>query len=386
MTPALAAYYGLTALAAPFMLVLSQKGLPRGRRRERFGLASVPKKTGLTWVSAASLGELRAVLPLLPALGPTLVTTQTTTAAQLAATEGLRHQFTPIDTPAATTAFLRTWQPSAAVFVESEVPPRMIRRLARQGIPTALIGARASKTRAKLPKSMSEVLSTLSVLTASTPEVAQELGDLGLTVIATEDLKAATDPTPVPTDLLERWKHVSDRPLWLAASTHPGDETRALHAHQALLADHPNALLCLAPRHPERFADVAADIDLPFSRQSAGDVPTSEQQVHLIDTMGDLPLFYTLCPVTLLGGSFDTLGGHTPFEPARYGSHVLTGPDVAHHMSAFSEVPHTVTTAKDLAKAVQEKWATPRPDPIEPTPAAKTKAALLEMINSVPGQ
>ncbi|WP_147124507.1 3-deoxy-D-manno-octulosonic acid transferase [Shimia ponticola] len=384
MTPALAAYYGLTALAAPFLLVRSQKGLPRGRRRERFGIASVPAQQGLVWVSAASVGELRAVLPLLPALGPTLVTTQTTTAAAIAAEEGLLHQFTPIDTPAATTAFLRTWRPKAAVFVESEVPPRMIARLARIGIPATLIGARASKTRDRLPKSMTEILSRLSVITASTPEVERELTAMGLPVAATEDLKAGTATKAVSPDLLVQWNTIRQRPIWLAASTHPGDEERILRAHRSILSDHPDALLCLAPRHPDRSAEVLDKIDLPVTRQSAGDVPSSDTQVHLIDTMGDLPLFYTLCPVTLLGGSFDTLGGHTPFEPARYGSHVLTGPDVAHHLSAFAEVPHTVTSPRDLARAVQDKWKTQRPAPIAPMSATKTRDALLQMIDAVP--
>ncbi|MEM1302246.1 MAG: glycosyltransferase N-terminal domain-containing protein, partial [Pseudomonadota bacterium] len=234
-TPALAAYFGLTALASPLMLSRSQRNIAPNRHSERSGIPTIPIKAGLTWVSAASVGELRAVLPLLPALGPTLLTTQTATAADLAETQGLLHQFTPIDTPAATTSFLRNWQPRAAVFVESEVPPRMITRLASQGIPTALIGARASKTRAKAPKSMANILSQLAVITASTPAVTDELTSLGLSVTATEDLKAALPTEPVPQAKLNKWTEVQQRPIWLAASTHPGDETVVLKAHQQVL-------------------------------------------------------------------------------------------------------------------------------------------------------
>lgn len=383
MTPALAVYLGVTRICAPFLARISGQRIPQERRCERLGIPTQPVKTGGVWVSAASLGELRAVVPLLADLTPGLVTTQTDTGADLCATLGLRHQYTPIDTPGAVQNFLSNWQPKAAIFVESEAPPRMIRALKARRIPTAVIAARASKTRSRLPRTMAQILGNCDVLTASSTAVAEELRGLGLRVDAVEDLKASAvhEASELPDD----WLPLRSRPSWLAASTHPGDEARVLAAHQVLLDRHPDALLYLAPRHPQRFNDVAQTIDTPFTRQSLGEKPTNSA-VHLVDTMGDLPLFHQLAPVSLMAGSFDTLGGHSPFEAARFGSHVVTGPDIANHRAAYAQVIHTKTTPETLASTVEHLWSVDKPAPFQPQKPEATARALAQMIHPMPGQ
>lgn len=378
MHPALLAYLGLTRLLAPVLLRHAAAATPPDRRAERWGTPSMAPRAGALWVSAASVGELRAVAPLLPGLCDVLVTTQTQSAAVLCAELGLLHQFSPVDAPRAVGAFLDAWQPRAAVFVESELPPRMIRALTRSGVPLALIGARPSRTRSRFPRAMAELLAPFSIITAATEAVAEELRALGLGVDIVEDLKSAALAPALPGSALEAWADMGSRPIWLAASTHAGEEAAVLAAHDTLRRTHPNALLILAPRHTERATEVAALVaNAPPSRQSRGELPGGA--VHLVDTMGDLPLFYALAPVTFLGGSLVAKGGHSPYEPALYGSHVLTGSHIANHRAGFAAIPNRVVTAQDLAEAVAAAWQTPRPAPWQPQEAARTRAALLTL-------
>lgn len=355
------------------------RDLPTARHAERLGKPTGPVERGMTWVNAASVGELQAVLPLLPDLGNCLVTTHTHTAAAIAEDAGCRHQFTPIDSPRAVTTFLNTWAPNRAVFVEAEMPPRLIRALAARRVPLALVAARPSKTRARVPRTAARLLGTCQVMTAASDEVAQELAGLGLRVNAVEDLKASAPTIPIAPNLRAKWAPIAKRPAWIAASTHEGEDAAILAAHQKLRKTHPNALLILAPRHPGRAealcALAKAQFGLPASRQSVEDNPTVAP-VHVVDTMGELPVFHEMTAVTFLGGSFVDVGGHSPYEAARYGTHILTGSGIANHAPGYAEIPHRITTPATLAQDVLACLEMPRPAPLAPRPPSATLAAL----------
>ncbi|MEL6609988.1 MAG: glycosyltransferase N-terminal domain-containing protein [Pseudomonadota bacterium] len=392
MTPVLAAYLGATALGAGALLRRAGRETPADRIGEREGRATIEAVPGVIWVSAASLGELRSVLPLIAGRDDVLVTTQTRTAADATRNAGLRHQFTPLDTPDATTRFLDTWSPRATVFVESEVPARMVRRLAEAGTPMALIGARPSRTRARAPKTMAGLLSHMGVITAASPTVATELKGLGLTVAAVEDLKAASvAPSPDAADLAAWQAALAGRKVWMAASTHEGEEEIALAAHGAQGthgahgahgaqgAQGDDALLLLAPRHPERFAAVAA-LCPHATRSSKRERPQPETRVHLVDQMGALPLFYALSHTVFLGGSLVGRGGHNPYEPAQFGCHILTGPHIRNHQPGYEALPHHPVNSESMAKTVARLWDMEPPAAFAPREAAATKAALTALL------
>jgi len=157
-------------------------------------------------------------------------------------------------------------------------------------------------------------------------------------------------------------QHLNGRPVWLAASTHPGEEEKVLDAHaQALRVNH-RLLLILVPRHPNRAEEIAALIDrhkCSYARRSEGDCPDADTQVYLADTLGEMGLWYRLSPISFVGGSLEPIGGHNPFEPAALGSAILHGPYVTNFVDIFQRLSgagaaRLVTSPGSLAEAVND--------------------------------
>lgn len=326
------------------------------RLHERFGRPSLPRPVGaLVWLHAASVGESLSLLPLIAGLRKSrpdleiLVTTGTLTSARLMAErlpEGAAHQFAPIDTAPAISAFLDYWRPTLLALTESELWPTMLREARRRGVSTVLLSARVSETSARnwrwAPRSIRALLGCFDLILPQTEAIAERFAALGAapgSLRVAGALKEAATPLPVAEEELEALRAVlGARPRWLAASTHPGEEAPAIEAHVALKETRPRLLTLIAPRHPHRAEAVAAMVEergLRLKRRSDGDWPDDATEVYLIDTLGELGLWYRLAPIVFLGGSLAPVGGHNPLEPARLGAAILHGPNVHNFLEDF---------------------------------------------------
>ena len=342
-----------TALAAPALFFSErrrarERGIAPERLSERFGHASQPRPAGpLIWLNAVSVGEAKAAATLMQSLAAQnqppnlLLTTTTATAAQVVAPllpKGAIHQYLPLDTPAPVRRFLDHWMPDVVGFVESDIWPRLVVESHKRGARLALINTRLSdktlRRWAKVAGLVTHVLSRMSLVTTARADMADAIAPyLTCPVTLTADLKSAP-AAPQEVDSTE----FGPRKVWLAASTHEGEEALALSAHRQLRQTHPEALLILAPRHPERFDEAAQAVKgsgLRVARRSEGAQVGPEHAVYLADTLGEMAQWYHAAPVTFLGGSTKDHGGHNPFEPAQAGSYVVSGPDVTNAKAAF---------------------------------------------------
>jgi 3-deoxy-D-manno-octulosonic-acid transferase len=327
-----------------------------GRLAERRGIDATPRPAGrLFWLHAASVGETVSILPVLTALTArapdltVLLTTGTVTSARLLARRleaGLEdhvlHRFVPLDVPAWVARFLDHWRPDAAAFVESELWPNLLFASRRRGIPVMLLNARMSVRSLAgwrlVPGLARAVLGCFACVQARSPADAARLEALGAaSVSAPGDLKFAAPPLPADAAELERLRDLlAGRPVWLAASTHPGEEALIFATHRALAPAHPGLLTILVPRHPERGAEIAAMADgIPLHRRSLGAAPP-DQGVWLADTLGELGLWYRLAGIAFVGRSLlPPGGGQNPLEPARLGCAVAVGPHVGNFLDAI---------------------------------------------------
>ena len=360
-TPLLRAY----ALAARALMPLAYRrsaaklaahDVAPARIAERLGRATEARPDGrLLWFHAASVGESLSVLRLIEHLGTILpdtaflITTGTATSAQIIAGRmppRCRHQFAPLDSPAAVARFLDHWHPDAGVMVESELWPNLLRAAGSRAIPLALLNARISDRSARgwsrVSNTARVLLSHFGMVHCQDARTAAHLHALGHASAAQgANLKAMAGPLPHdPADLAALQGTLGERPVWAMASTHPGEEDIALAAHRALLEAHPDALLILVPRHPERAERIEDDITragLDHARRGTGGSIGAEA-VYLADTLGEMGLWVRLAPIVCLGGSFVPVGGHNPFEVAHGGAAVLHGPLYANFAEAYAQM------------------------------------------------
>lgn len=385
LTALLRAYLGVTALAPGLLTRLARKGhAAQGaapeRLAERVGHASAARPEGpLVWFHAASVGEVASSLDLARDLeratgARLLFTTTTATGAETLARRLPQaiHQFQPVDTPASVGAFLDHWRPDLACLMENDLWPRLMIETDRRAIPIAVINARASRSRTRAPRAIGALLSRAALISTQDAATAAQMRGLGLDqaqIMDTGDLKAAASPLPADPAALEALRQaIGTRPVWAAASTHPGDEGAVIAAHRAALREHPDLLLILIPRHPARGAELdqrLGQAGFGIARRSAGAVPEADTQIYLADTLGEMGLFYRLTPLVFLGGSFGPEGGHNPYEPAMLGAAVLHGPGIANFRQAYaglaqSGVALRVLDGADLGRQVSRLTASPQ--------------------------
>lgn len=408
LPPALTLYRAATRLAAPLVPGLlarrARKGKEdAGRRHERLGHPDRPRPEGsLVWMHGASVGEslvLASLADVLLARRPdlsVLVTSGTTTSAGLLARrlpEGAFHQYVPVDTPAAARRFIAHWRPDLAVFAESELWPNLIVETARHGTPMALVNARMNdasiRSWRQRPATARWLLGRFAWIGAADTRTRDGLEDLtGHPVALAGNLKLEAKPAAPDAAELERVRTaLGNRRVWLAASTHEGEDAIVLDAHRHLLAEHPGALLILAPRHPERADAVArliADHGLSAVRRSQGRLPDAHCTVWLADTLGEMMLWYALAPASLVAGSLvPDIGGHNPVEASRAGTAVITGPHTASFDDLFAAYRRhgavlDAASADEIASAVNRVWAGqgPRPETAEAALAEASGNAL----------
>ncbi|WP_372611656.1 3-deoxy-D-manno-octulosonic acid transferase [Aquicoccus sp.] len=381
--PALRGWLALTWALQPVLPLLLRRRLRRGKEdegrwREKLGHASAPRPGGrLVWLHAVGLGEvlaLRGLIARMANLEPDLqflVTSNTLGSARALARNmppRTLHQFAPLDAPGPARRFLDHWRPDLSIWAEQELWPGLVFRADRAGIPLALVNARmndaARARRQQVGAIYRDILPRFALVSAQDARSAANLATLGTPMVRCDgSLKSIAPPLaddPAQRALLEAG--IGGRPLWLAASTHAPDEELVLAAQERLLARAAETLLILAPRLPGRGEDVAAAIrtrGLKLARRSAGEAITSDTQVYLADTLGEMGLFYRSAPVAFIGGSMGAVEGHNPWEAAALGTAILHGPRLANFAADYAaladaQAAQLVDTPDTLAKAVTD--------------------------------
>jgi 3-deoxy-D-manno-octulosonic-acid transferase len=324
------------------------KELP-DRWHEKLGEPGQSRPDGpLIWLHAVGLGETLALRGLIAAMAARsdaqfLVTSTTRTSAEVLAANlppRTRHQFLPLDAPAYLNRFLDHWRPALSVWAEQDLWPRAVVETAARGIPLALVNARmnadAYVRRRRWRGLYADLFARFRLVTAQDPDTARHLQALGATgVRTTGSLKAAAPPLSAdPRALAAAREVLVGRQPVLLASSHPEDEVALF---SALRAAPRRPLILIAPRDPHRGAEIAAraaEHGLTSTRRSAGQGPTAD--LWITDTFGEMGLWYRLCPVSLIGGTFGPTEGHNPWEPAALGSAILHGPRIANFATDFA--------------------------------------------------
>ncbi|QTF92748.1 lipid IV(A) 3-deoxy-D-manno-octulosonic acid transferase [Halomonas sp. BM-2019] len=357
----------------------SRGGAGESPRTLRLGrIPETPPGERMLWLHCASVGEVLAARPLIEALlarypaHRLTLTTMTATGAEraraLAAARDdarLISRFIPLDFPAAAARFVSRLRPELALLFETELWPNLMAACRRRGVPVAVVNGRLSprafRGYRRLRPLMREALACVDWLAAKSSADAERFEWLGMArertaVVGSLKFDIATDDTVIGVSQRLRTR-LGERPVWVAGSTHEGEETRLLAAHARLRESYskpcPEALLVLVPRHPQRFDAVAAlcaRAGMRVARRSRGEWPTGECAVYLGDTMGDLLALYGAADLAFVGGSLVPIGGHNLLEPAALGVPVLTGPELAN----FAEVAETLLAADALVEVADE--------------------------------
>jgi len=392
-------YILLYTLLLPLLLLRllwRSRRAPAYRQRwwQRLGWVAAAPPGGI-WLHAVSVGEVVAAAPLLRALQAqhlslaiTVTTTTPTGAARLRQLFGdilhkdtlhggtLRSCYSPYDWPPALALFLSRIRPQLMVVMETELWPVTIAACRLLDIPVVLANGRLSQNSAagyaRLSWLVEPMLRWLHV-TAQHDSDGRRFLDLGLppsqlqvTGSVKYDIAIDAAQRAAAAEQRQRFNTAEKSFVWIAASTHAGEDEIILSAHRQLLLQNPSALLVLVPRHPERFDAVAEKIaaaDMRFSRRSRNSLEPDDS-VFLLDSMGELPIFYGVCDIALVGGSLVSVGGHNCLEPAAWSKPVLSGP----HVHNFAEITadlrdigalQIVATADEIAAALQEAASHP---------------------------
>lgn len=332
-------------------LLLRSRKAPAYRKRwlERYGFCQGKVKAGGILLHSVSVGETIAAIPLVHYLKthyphlPITITTMTPTGSErvkAAFGDSINHVYLPYDLPCAMRRFFTHIQPKLVVIMETELWPNMISQLDKEGIPLIIANARLSERSAngykKLGSLTTSLMKKITCVAAQNQEDGNRFISLGLPsdhLVITGSIKfdiTVSDELKKESALLkQQW--AENRPVWIAASTHEGEEDILLATHKQLLQIIPELLLILVPRHPERFSSViqlTEDEKLSYITRSSGETPTDTTQVIIGDTMGELMLLYGVSDIAFVGGSLIERGGHNPLEPAAHALPILMGPHV----------------------------------------------------------
>lgn len=384
----LAVYRLLIALVAPLALVYFRwkiagpKAL-RARWRERLGSVPESDRPAL-WVHAASVGEINAVAGLVTALLErypeerlvisTITVTGRAEAIRRFDDSRVETLFAPLDTPLAVGRWLKRVRPRLAIVAETEIWPELYRGCRKREIPMVLVNARlagsAMQRYRRFRSLFAGVLEAVDLALCQSEEDAARFRELGL-----DDARVATAgnlkfDSAIPQDLGETVRRLRDqwgqRPAWVAGSTRPGEEEIVLAAHCRLRERRPDALLILAPRHPDRSDEIRALIDKAgLEQQAFGEAVEAATAVVLVDRIGVLVPCYAAASAAFVGGSLVDIGGHNLLEPAAFGKAVIAGPHLhqqADSARALGEAGALIEVhdAEALAQAVASIWDDPQ--------------------------
>ncbi|KPK58778.1 MAG: hypothetical protein AMJ59_13890 [Gammaproteobacteria bacterium SG8_31] len=317
------------------------------RWEERFGFGRSHTERRSIWIHAVSVGEVMAASPMVRRLRaaypdvPVLISTVTPTGAQRVADlfgDEVIHSYIPYDMPGAVKRFFDRFRPRLAIIMETEIWPNLYHECGRRKVPLVLANARVSpRSVGKYRRFVSLFAETLShgiVLAAQSERDAERFRMIGAHpgrthVVGNIKFDVELSGSIVDAGRELRQQNAPDRPVWIAASTHEGEEEAALRVHVRLRDRFPGLLLILVPRHPQRFDSVAAAVErtgLKYVRRSLAETCSEDTAVFLGDTLGELPVFYAASDAAFVGGSLVRVGGHNLLEPAAVSLPIVSGP------------------------------------------------------------
>lgn len=376
----------LTLLTPLLLLRLFYRGLKNWaywqRWSERFGWVPYHSQP-VIWIHAVSVGEVQAALPLirhyqqLPNAAPLLVTTTTPTGScHLQRTcSGLYHYYCPYDLPGSVRRFIRRVKPKMLIILETELWPNLYAQCQQQDIPIILANARLSPRSFQryqwIKPLITPALQAITVLAAQSQADHDRFLGLGapaerLTVIGNLKFDLVLDPVMVAQGQQLRQALGVDRPIWIAASTHEGEERLILDVFARIKQDNPDCAVMIAPRHPERFNRVwQLCQQTPYiCGRRTQHLPTNTTDIYLADTLGELIVFYAAADIAVVGGSFVAIGGHNPLEPAALGLPIISGPYRFNFQSVYALLAEQQAVcllehADELYPQLQDLWQHP---------------------------
>lgn len=387
-------YYTISWISVPFILLYlywrSSKGHElKDRLNERKGITDQVRPNGtLIWINAVSVGEAIAALTLIESLQKKytdinfLLTTTTVSSSEVVSTKlpnHTKHQFCPIDTPQAVNRFLNHWQPDLAIWIESELWPNLIYETQERGIPTILLNGRMSQKSfsnwKKIKSLIAPLLSKLKVCAVQSEDQANNFKSLGAANISIMgNIKIMMTPLNLDLQKYESLKKmIGDRPVWLAASTHPGEDEIIFETHLNLKKKLPNILTLLVPRHVERSETIKALVQ-KYNLSGALRTNCSSMKhidVYIGNTLGEMGLYYAVVPVAFMGATFVPKGGHNPIEAAQLGSYVIHGPHIFNNPQLYKilsslEMSQGVNNKDELSRVVLSRLAKKKKNYDEP--------------------
>lgn len=357
----------------------------RGRLGQRLGFGERQAQPGCIWVHAVSVGEVQAAAGLVNELQrrhpglPVVVTTVTPTGAQRVRAlfkDRVQHAYLPFDLPGSVRRFLDRIAPQVAIIVETEIWPTLYSELGRRRIPLVLGSARVSTRSVDRYRRMAglfrDTLSHGILIGAQTAADAQRFESIGAAADRVKvtgnikyDLEIPAATVSAGRSLRQLWG--AARPVWIAGSTHEGEEEAALAAHAIVRETHPDALLLLVPRHPQRFESVRSLLrkrGVRHVERRSGELPSAAHDVFLVDTLGELQMFYAASDVAFVAGSLAPVGGHSLLEPAVLGLPMLSGPHTHNAQDIADLFEQTgalriVRSAEELGQRVREWFGDP---------------------------
>lgn len=361
-------YRTITGQARPILDKILQKRIQQGKEdparvQEKRGITSIARPKGiLFWVHAASVGEAQSTLILINHLlqarpdAHFLVTTGTVTSAKIMAQRlppQAFHQYCPLDFPQWVCAFLDHWQPDLVFWMESELWPNILFQIKHRNIPAVLVNARMSarsyRTWKYFKPLVKEMVNAFSAVFCQTQEDLDRFAAFGATreiLQVTDNIKYSSSPLDFDKDALQTLSlRIAGRPLWLYASTHDGEEEMACRVHQIIKNALPDILTIIIPRHPARTEEILAKcapykLRISIRGEDKSNLPDAGDDVYLVNTLGELGLFYRLAPLACIGRSFsnDGGGGHNPIEAAQLGCAVLHGANIQNLQEIFDDM------------------------------------------------
>ncbi|MDW1986980.1 lipid IV(A) 3-deoxy-D-manno-octulosonic acid transferase [Vibrio sp. 811] len=378
-------YTLLLALASPLLLFGLYKSKPNkpqfgSRWKEHFGITPKLKSNDKPiWIHAVSVGESIAATPLIKALKEQnpeqsiLVTTTTSTGAEQIAKLGdlIEHRYMPIDFGFAIKGFLKSVQPKQMLIIETELWPNTLHHVYKAGIPITVVNARLSdkscQNYAKIQRLFNQLHPCLTQVLCQTDSDAERFERLGVEKKKLSVTGSIKFDIQISEQVKQQGQQLraqlgNDRPIWIAASTHKGEDEQVLDAHRQVLKSHPNALLVLVPRHPERFDDVftlCQQQGFNTVRRTSTHAVETNTQVYLGDTMGEMLTLIGAADICFMGGSLigDKVGGHNVLEPAALGVPIINGPsffnfkEIVHEMKQNNLIK-IVKNEDELARAI----------------------------------
>lgn len=354
-------YSFLTATLSPLLILLikfrvKKSQEDRFRYRERFGITCEKRPDGkVIWIHAASVGESKAALTWISQQNSDndvtyVFTTVTLTGRDTVFSEkhkNIIHQFSPLDNMKWVNRFINHWKPQSLILVESEIWPNWIeackKNKIKMHIRNARISTRSIKKWKKFPKISNYIFSSFETIEAQSNEMIDFFKSISCkNVTYVQNLKLSSEKLFIDDKKFDKIKsQVGSRPLWIASSTHKGEEEELIKIHEKLVKKFPDILLIIIPRHPNRTEEVEKilkDKNLKFSVRSRNENIENTHAIYIADTLGELGVFYSLSNISFIGGSLVDVGGHNPIEAKQLNCEVVCGPYIHNFKEIYSDL------------------------------------------------